>query len=167
MIEIECCSYNDRLITMDPPEQLRLPMFIVGSMRASEFDVFVVDAGGQLRSATPSSSLLGIGPLQHVAHSFRSCIRRASLRPPRPALKLFHQYLRLPRRSRLKCGKLHAHTKLKAVLAAFRTLLKFVLEKTTTMTTTTRRILAKKLRKVVSPSFSASDNEYKNENEKA
>ena len=33
---------------MDPPEQLRLPMFIVGSMRASEFDVFVVDAGGQL-----------------------------------------------------------------------------------------------------------------------
>ena len=32
---------------MDPPEQLRLPMFIVGSMRASEFDVFVVDAGGQ------------------------------------------------------------------------------------------------------------------------
>ena len=49
MIEIECCSYNDRLITMDPPEQLRLPMFIVGSMRASEFDLFVtVDAGGQL-----------------------------------------------------------------------------------------------------------------------
>ena len=48
MIEIECCSYNDRLITMDPPEQLRLPMFIVGSMRASEFDVFVIDAGGQL-----------------------------------------------------------------------------------------------------------------------
>ena len=35
---------------MDPPEQLRLPMFIVGSMRAFEFDVFVVDAGlvGQL-----------------------------------------------------------------------------------------------------------------------
>ena len=33
---------------MDPPEQLRLPMFIVGSMRASEFDVFVVEAGGQL-----------------------------------------------------------------------------------------------------------------------
>ena len=33
---------------MDPPEQLRLPMFIVGSMRASEFDVFVVNAGGQL-----------------------------------------------------------------------------------------------------------------------
>ena len=33
---------------MDPPEQLRLPMFIVGSMRASEFDVLVVDAGGQL-----------------------------------------------------------------------------------------------------------------------
>ena len=33
---------------MDPPEQLRLPMFIVRSMRASEFDVFVVDAGGQL-----------------------------------------------------------------------------------------------------------------------
>ena len=47
MIE-ECCSYNDRFITMDPPEQLRLPMFIVGSMRASEFDVLVVDAGGQL-----------------------------------------------------------------------------------------------------------------------
>ena len=44
----ECCSYNDRLITMDPPEQLRLPMFIVGSMRASEFNVFVVNAGGQL-----------------------------------------------------------------------------------------------------------------------
>ena len=65
---------------------------------------------GNFRSATPSSSLLGIGPLQHVAHSFRSCIRRASLRPPRPALKLFHQYLRLPRRSRLECGKLHAHT---------------------------------------------------------
>ena len=34
---------------MDPPEQLRLPMFIVGSMRACEFDVFVVDAGGQFR----------------------------------------------------------------------------------------------------------------------
>ena len=33
---------------MDPPEQLRLPMFIVGSMRASEFDVLVVDAGGKL-----------------------------------------------------------------------------------------------------------------------
>ena len=33
---------------MDSPEQLRLPMFIVGSMRASEFGVFVVDAGGQL-----------------------------------------------------------------------------------------------------------------------
>ena len=44
----ECICYNDRLITMDPPEQLRLPMFIVCSMRASEFDVFVVDAGGQL-----------------------------------------------------------------------------------------------------------------------
>ena len=75
------------------------------------------------RSATPSPSLLGIGSLQHDAHSFRSCIRRASLRPPRPALKLFHQYLRLPRRSRLECGKLHPHAKLKAVLAAFRTLL--------------------------------------------
>ena len=50
---------------------------------------------GNFRSATPSSSLLGIGLLQHVAHSFRSCISRASLRPPRPALKLFHQYLRL------------------------------------------------------------------------
>ena len=57
---------------------------------------------GNFRSATPSSSLLGIGSWQHVAHSFRSCIRRASLRPPRPALKLFHQYLRLPRRSRLR-----------------------------------------------------------------
>ena len=33
---------------MDPPEQLRLPMFIGGSMRASEFDMFVVDAGEQL-----------------------------------------------------------------------------------------------------------------------
>ena len=33
---------------MDPPEKLRLPMCIVGSMRASEFDVLVVDAGGQL-----------------------------------------------------------------------------------------------------------------------
>ena len=32
---------------MDQPQQLRLPMFIVGSMRASDFDVFVVDAGGQ------------------------------------------------------------------------------------------------------------------------
>ena len=32
---------------MDPPEQLRLPI-LVGSMRASEFDVLVVDAGGQL-----------------------------------------------------------------------------------------------------------------------
>ena len=85
---------------------------------------------GNFRSATPSFSLLGIGSLQHVAHSFRSCIRRASLRPPRPALKLFHQYLRLPRRSRLECAKLHAHAKLKAVRAAFRirTLLKFVLE---------------------------------------
>ena len=83
---------------------------------------------GNFWSATPSSSLLGIGFLQHVAHSFRSCIRRASLRPPRPALKLFHQYLRLPRRSRLECGKLHAHAKLKTVFAAFRTLLKFVLE---------------------------------------
>ena len=125
----ECCSYNDRLITMDPPEQLRLPMFIVGSMRASEFNVFVVDAGGQL----PVSDALffvagpGLAPCS-IAHSFRSCIRRASLRPPRPALKLFHQYLRLPRRSWLECGKLHAHAKLKAVFAAFRTLLKFVLE---------------------------------------
>ena len=69
---------------------------------------------GNFRSATPSSSVLGIGSLQHVAHSFRSCIRRASLRPPRPALKLFHQYLRLPRRSRLECGKLHAACKIES-----------------------------------------------------
>ena len=33
---------------MDPKEQLRLPMSTVGSMRAFEFDVLVVDAGRQL-----------------------------------------------------------------------------------------------------------------------
>ena len=76
---------------------------------------------GNFRFATPSSSLLGIVSRQHVAHSFRSCIRRASLRPPRPALKLFHQYLRLQWRSRLEleCGKLHADENWKPYLQPF------------------------------------------------
>ena len=71
----EGCSNNDRLITMDPPEQLRLPMFIVGS----EFDVFVATQADNFRSATPSSSLLGIGSLQYVAHSFRSIVHREGI----------------------------------------------------------------------------------------
>ena len=111
---------------MDPPEQLRLPKFIVGSMRASEFDVFVVDAGGQLPVSDALFFVAGdwlpaacrsLFPLVHHEGIASSATTR---------LKLFHQYLCLPRRSRLECGKLHAHGK--AVLAAFRTLLKFVLE---------------------------------------
>ena len=113
---------------MDPPEQLRLPMFIVGSMRASEFDVFVVDAGGQLPVSDTRFFVAGdwlpaacrsLFPLVHQEGIASSASTR---------LNLFHQCLRLPRRSRLECGKLHADAKLKAVLAAFRTLLKFVLE---------------------------------------
>ena len=34
---------------------------------------------GNFRSATPSSSLLGIGSLQHVAHSFRSIVHREGI----------------------------------------------------------------------------------------
>ena len=117
------------MITMVPPEQLRLPICfsLAPCEPPSSMCSSSAQAGRDFRSATPSSSLLGPGSLQYAAHSFRSCISRASLRPLRPAL-LFHQYLRLPRRSRLECGKLHAHAKFKAVFAAFRTLLKFVLE---------------------------------------
>ena len=43
---------------MDPPEQLRLPM-LIGSMRASEFDVFVVDAGGQFPVSDALSFVAG------------------------------------------------------------------------------------------------------------
>ena len=108
---------------MDPPEQLRLPMFIVGSMRASEFDVFVVgvDRGGQL----PVSDALFF-----VAGDWLPAARRslfplvhqegiASSASTRPQVVHQYMYLRLPRRSRLECGKLHAHAKLKAVFAAF------------------------------------------------
>ena len=44
---------------MHPPEQLRLPMFIVGSMQAYEFDVFVVDAGGQFPVSDALSFVAG------------------------------------------------------------------------------------------------------------
>ena len=49
-------------------EQLRLPMFIVGSMRASDFDVFVVDAGGQL----PVSDALFFGAGDWLTAACRS-----------------------------------------------------------------------------------------------
>ena len=129
--------------------------------------MLVVGADGQLPvPATPSSSFagitrLGVGSLQHVTHSFRSCISRASLPPPQPA-RLFHRYLRLPRRSQLKCGKLQA--KVKAVFAAFRTRLKFVLQSTTT-TTITRSTFSEEASKDCTFLLSASDNENQNENE--
>ena len=85
---------------------------------------------GNFRSATPSSSLLWIGPLQHVAHSFRSCIRRASLLRLDPPSSCFISIFACQGdhdSSAESCMRIDA--KLKAVLAAFRTLLKFVLEK--------------------------------------
>ena len=129
----ECCSYNDRLITMDPPEQLRLPMFIVGSMRASEFDVFVVDTGGQL----PVSDVLffvagdwlpaachSLFPLVHqedIASSASTC--------PRP--QVFSSVSSLAKEITTRVRKVACACKIesrRALLAAFRTLLKFVLE---------------------------------------
>ena len=114
---------------MDPPEQRRLPMFIVGSMRASEFDVFVVGAGGQLRVSdafffvagdrlpVASRSLLMIFPLVHQQGIASSASTRPIVSP-----------VSSPRRSRLEGGKLHAYAKFKAVFAAIRTLIKFVFE---------------------------------------
>ena len=110
---------------MDPPEQLRLPMFIVGSMRASEFDVFVVDAGGQLPVSDTLFFVAGDW-LPAACRSLFPLVHQegiASSAPTRPQVVSSAHVSSLA-----KCGKLHAHAKLKAVIAAFRTLLKFVLE---------------------------------------
>ena len=156
------------MITMDPPEQLRLPMLY----RWLTADLRVRCARGRRRRVTSGTSdtlffvhgdhKTSVGSLQHVTHSFCSCISRASLPPPQPA-RFFHQYLRLPRRSQLECGKLHANVK--AAFAAFRTRLKFVLQSTTTTTTTRSTFSEEASKDCFTFLLSASDNENQNQNE--
>ena len=102
---------------MDPPEQLRLPMFIVGSMRASEFDVFVVDAGGQLPVSDALFFVAGdwlpaacrsLFPLVHQEDIASS----ASTRP-----QVVSSVSSFAKEITTRVRKLHAHAKLKTVFA--------------------------------------------------
>ena len=114
---------------MDPPEQLRLPMFIVGSMRASEFDVLVVDAGGKLPVSDALFFVAGdwlpaacrsLFPLVHQEGIASSASTRRQVVSPVSSLAKEITTQAQVRKVACAC--------MKAVFAAFRTLLKFVLE---------------------------------------
>ena len=114
------------------PEQLRLPMFIVGSMRASgsEFDVFVVDAGGQL----PVSDALFFVAGDWLPAACRSLLPLmhqegiASSPSTRPRDQVVSSLSSLAKEITTRVRKVACACKIESRICSLSTLLKFVLE---------------------------------------